>query len=298
MSKITHMNRISLAALACAMAVPPTPVFAQEADPSITPTVQPVDAAPSATDSSADLAPTTVAEPADSALSSAASPARAKSVAKVARPVSTVKATSASAPKTKPSTDVASTVPSTVETSAPPIENQAPIEDVADAQAIPAVPSAAPSSSSDEIAFGGILALLAVGAGALGLSRRRKVESVRTDDDLDIVPEPTPVRREIDLAPQYAEPPRSDRSAFNWGQSVPAPAALSPTEKARRGPTPDNPSMSLKKRLKRAAFFEQRERDAAAGRAVSVSRFAGIPTAMIESARETIAAPRRESQPA
>ena len=26
-----------------------------------------------------------------------------------------------------------------------------------------------------------------------------------------------------------------------------------------RGPTPDNPSLSLKKRLKRAAFFEQRE---------------------------------------
>jgi hypothetical protein len=29
---------------------------------------------------------------------------------------------------------------------------------------------------------------------------------------------------------------------------------------AYRGPTPDNPSLSLKKRLKRARFFDQRER--------------------------------------
>ena len=36
-----------------------------------------------------------------------------------------------------------------------------------------------------------------------------------------------------------------------------------------RGPTPDNPSQSLKKRLKRAAFFDQRERDVAPETAVN-----------------------------
>jgi hypothetical protein len=31
------------------------------------------------------------------------------------------------------------------------------------------------------------------------------------------------------------------------------------TQAAYRGPTPDNPSLSLKRRLKRAAFFDRRE---------------------------------------
>src|SRR5688572_20050243 len=41
-------------------------------------------------------------------------------------------------------------------------------------------------------------------------------------------------------------------------------------DRAMLGPTPDNPSLSLKKRLKRAAFFDQREREVAAGDAVHV----------------------------
>jgi hypothetical protein len=53
-------------------------------------------------------------------------------------------------------------------------------------------------------------------------------------------------------------------------------------ERAYRGPTPDNPSLSLKKRLKRAHFFDQRERDAAAGEAVPVDSTAGLPERMLE----------------
>ena len=48
-------------------------------------------------------------------------------------------------------------------------------------------------------------------------------------------------------------------------------------DRAMRGPTPDNPSLSLKKRLKRAAFFDQREREVAEGRAVPVDSDAGLP---------------------
>jgi len=48
------------------------------------------------------------------------------------------------------------------------------------------------------------------------------------------------------------------------------------------GPTPDNPSLSLKKRLKRAAFFDQRERDVAAGEAVPVEADAGLPEQLVE----------------
>ena len=51
-------------------------------------------------------------------------------------------------------------------------------------------------------------------------------------------------------------------------------------DRAMRGPTPDNPSLSLKKRLKRAAFFDQRERDVAAGEAEPVEADAGLPDAL------------------
>lgn len=53
-------------------------------------------------------------------------------------------------------------------------------------------------------------------------------------------------------------------------------------ERAMRGPTPDNPSLSLKKRLKRAAFFDQREREVAAGEAKPVDADAGLPEALTE----------------
>ena len=74
----------------------------------------------------------------------------------------------------------------------------------------------------------------------------------------------------------------SARPAFAWGDR---PAAMpqraeSRIEAAYRGPTPDNPSHSLKKRLKRAAFFEQRERMVAAGKAEPVPADAGLPKAL------------------
>ena len=72
-------------------------------------------------------------------------------------------------------------------------------------------------------------------------------------------------------------------SAFGWGtqrtSAPPTEAKADETwvERAHRGPSPDNPSLSLRKRLKRAAFFDQRERDAAAGKAVAVDPDAGLP---------------------
>lgn len=53
-------------------------------------------------------------------------------------------------------------------------------------------------------------------------------------------------------------------------------------DRATLGPTPDNPSLSLKKRLKRAAFFDQREREVAAGEAEPVAADAGLPEQMVE----------------
>ena len=57
-------------------------------------------------------------------------------------------------------------------------------------------------------------------------------------------------------------------------------------ERAMLGPTPDNPSLSLKKRLKRAAFFDQREREVAAGNAERVDPDAGLPEQLVENIAE------------
>jgi hypothetical protein len=53
-------------------------------------------------------------------------------------------------------------------------------------------------------------------------------------------------------------------------------------DRAMHGPTPDNPSLSLKTRLKRAAFFDKREREVAAGTAEPVDADAGLPEAGVE----------------
>ena len=87
-------------------------------------------------------------------------------------------------------------------------------------------------------------------------------------------------------------------SAFSWGEaeraSVPTSAGEqgaadddrlpgeSWVQRAYRGPTPNNPSVSLRARLKRAAFFDKRERDVAAGRAEPVDMDAGLPEAMVD----------------
>jgi len=57
-------------------------------------------------------------------------------------------------------------------------------------------------------------------------------------------------------------------------------------DRALLGPTPDNPSLSLKKRLKRAAFFDQRDREVAAGNADPVDPDAGLPERMVEDIAE------------
>lgn len=53
-------------------------------------------------------------------------------------------------------------------------------------------------------------------------------------------------------------------------------------DRAMRGPTPENPSLSLKTRLKRAAFFDKREREVAEGEAEPVPLEAGLPEAGVE----------------
>jgi hypothetical protein len=171
---------------------------------------------------------------------------------------------------------------------------------------------------------GGALALLALGAGAFALSRRRRraeddewvedesIEPIATTADEPLYAEgpvrTSPVHDHIHATQPAIVTPRHDgifenrpaaaapiASAFAWGAqpSTEAPAADSDrrpgetrVERAQRGPSPDNPSLSLRKRLKRAAFFDKREREAAAGTAVPVDADAGLPENAMANERE------------
>jgi hypothetical protein len=76
--------------------------------------------------------------------------------------------------------------------------------------------------------------------------------------------------------------PASEPAAAASSSACADPAPGSHVEAACEGPSADNPSLSLKKRLKRAQFFDQREQLAAAGMAVPVEADAGLPEALAE----------------
>jgi hypothetical protein len=172
----------------------------------------------------------------------------------------------------------------------------------------------APNRSNNEvpIAAGGALALLAIGGAAVAMKRRRAeddeeewIEEDRFDDepvatyeepavveDQPSVEEPAPQPVRFEQQNGFLAPPVS---AFSWGNNERAAAEPEPqveqddrrpgetwVERAYRGPSPLNPSVSLKTRLRRAAFFDKRERDAAAGLAEPVDPTAGLPARMVE----------------
>jgi hypothetical protein len=160
----------------------------------------------------------------------------------------------------------------------------------------PATPAKQPSNGLDEqtmeLAGGGALALLALGGAALALSRRRRKHDEESWQHE--TPEPaaeaepmTLTERVVEQEPAMVVPPMS---AFDWGNQPRRETADGDcaeletwTERAKCGPTADNPSQSLRKRMKRAAFFEKRDREVAAGEAAPIDADAGLPDSFEES---------------
>lgn len=161
----------------------------------------------------------------------------------------------------------------------------------------PAPAEATPTSqNTDNVVMlgGGALALLALGGGAYALTRRKRHEDEAVYKDsyepeaaapvAEPMPRHDPVFRE--------EPPMIAPSAFAWDRRDQAAAKTDDgsdrregetwVERAYRGPSAANPSVSLRNRLKRAAFFDKRERDVAAGKAQPVEADAGLPEAAVD----------------
>jgi hypothetical protein len=165
----------------------------------------------------------------------------------------------------------------------------------------PATPAAAPAPAAkpaidrnEAIMFGGgALALIALAAAAIAMARRRRrreemVEATWYEPEAE--PEPAPQPAPIaDHQPPIVAPAAS---AFAWDKEQPCDNPSDDgsdrcpgetwVERAHRGPSPANPSVSLKTRLSRAAFFDKRERDVAAGKAEPIDPDAGLPEAVVD----------------
>ena len=309
----------ALPAIAAALALSSTIGLAQEVSPqpppattATTPTTTAtpattVDAPPVTTDSSA-----TVAAPDSStttttrrAVTHTTHVAAARPAPAPRRTVATRTTTHAAAPVQTPS--AAAPTPAAPAPAAS-TSHVAPVVDLnAKSAATSTTATAAPTHKTNVtplVLGAGALALLVIGGGVYALTRRRHEEEEWVDEPaMEHEPVETAEAAAVEPAIHHEEPAMIAPSAFAWGSSEPKPPEQNTgrdadddrlpgeswIERAYRGPSPGNPSVSLKNRLRRAAFFDKRERDVAAGVAQPVDMDAGLPDGMVEEQEREIA---------
>ena len=310
MTNHTLHSRCARAALAAALAISTTPLLAQEAGtdplaptpPVETPAEEPAAAIPSAEPVASAPAPVEerAVEPSTTAAPVARS-ARPRAVARTASP--------APAPAARVASAQAAPLPS--ESAAQPaLAMPAPLTPAP--APLPSEPAAADTATMIEPdegalwAAAGALALFGLGGAALVGRRRRHARLAEPAvASWGEPPRAKTVRPGGFVTTAAAAPAaeRPGRPAFAWGNQAPQPAPAPVADGNRiaaayRGPTPDNPSLSLKKRLKRAAFFEQRDRAVRAGKAAPVSPHAGLPRRLAENVRTAMRPAASHSRPA
>ena len=300
--------RAGATAIAAALALSSTSVLAQDAQqaqpaptdstpPATIPAPAPtIDAAPAATDSSAAAPASTDATPAPVSTHKATKVARSTTLKRTiqtaaAKPApmttKTVSKTTVTRTPTKPAATPVTTA------AAAPADQTAqsqvkPIVDVNNASVKTA--QAKPMKKKDDtpiIAAGSALAFLAIGGAAVGLSRRKREDEEMMQDET-MIDEPGQDAEPAVRDPIFEEEPPMivpEVSAFAWDEprtsgETDRRSGETWVERAYRGPSPDNPSLSLRKRLKRAAFFDKRDREVAAGEAQRVDADAGLPDAL------------------
>ena len=308
--------RPGMAAIAAVLALSSTPSFAQEAPPVAEPT--PVDTTTTTTTTTSET-PSTASDPlAPVEAEPVAATTTTKTTKSVARTTRTVARNSSrsTAGAATAAPDPASTAPESTPIAVPAAPAVAPMpsEELAANPMTPDV--AAPADSSmmvdmdDALPIAGAagLALLGLAGAGMAMRRRRRTAS---DENLSyseahIWHEPSVARAEpVAPAAATASPAFASRSAFSWSNAPAMAAATGPAARneshvdaALRGPTPENPFLSLKKRLRRAAFFDQRERAVAAGTAKPLSPMAGLPKAMASKANNFVRGGNVTARPA
>ncbi len=300
MTHRTPKIRPAMTAIAAILALSSTQLLAQMAPEATQPvTVAPVlavpDITPGATTPSEPSANSAsdplAAEPTITTTKSSSSTTtrRTASVTRPAKAAPPVARASGAAPVAEPAeTAAASPGPLVAMPAAPP-------------PAIAATPPAqeAPAVSNDMLPIAGAAGLGLLGLIGLGVAMRRR--KLRRDEEFAAADQYQPAAEASAQAdPLFAEPSFAPRPADPVPATpVVAASALVATsasagspsdcidtapgshvEAACDGPTADNPSLSIKKRLKRAHFFDQREFLAAAGEVAPMAADAGLPDAV------------------
>ena len=317
MTQLSILNRPGMTAIAAFAALSSTPLLAQAADPlaPATDTAPAITSTPPVTATPSD--PVVIADP---LAPSAAATAKAKPVAVKPTRTTTMRTSTrtvtATAKPVRAAAPIAAaapvaSVPAPIQV-VPPMAAPTPLPPetpVATAPVAPPVDQSILPADALPIAGAG-LGALALAAAALAMRRRRRLNDEREElryDEPAFVATAAPVEPEPAYQP---EPARTDAPIMAWAAPAAsaAPVATHPlvdgevppgidpqshAAAAYRGPSADNPSLSLQKRLKRAAFFDQREKLVAAGMATPIARDAGLPEAM-----EVPEAPRADPVPA
>lgn len=316
----------ALPAIAAALALSSTPVFAQETPAQPTPPTATTTTTDPVSTSPAPVLDTTTPATTDTTVTTTstapAAKAKPRHVATAAKPVATHTVAQKTVTRTTHAAAPAAAAPVAAAPAAP-APAQPAVKPIVDTSAAPPPPAqtttAKPSGGMDETTAmevgGGALALIALGAGAWALSRRRRdtdeviyedtyepeADHVAHEPEMAAVAEPEPVAEDMPRHDPVEQPNivAPAPSAFAWGKPDPATQADDDgsdrqpgetwVERAYRGPSPANPSVSLKTRLRRAAFFDKRERDVTAGVAEPVDTDAGLPDAMVEEQEREIA---------
>ncbi len=295
----TLYARAGATAIAAALALSSTTLFAQDTQQAQPAPTDPAPAATSVPGPAVDSTPVSVDSSA-SAPDQADTPVASKTTTKrttVKRTTHVASATPEPAPAKPVSRTRTASKPAAPASSVTMAQtSQSTVKPIIDMNKKPAATArqARPARKKDDtpiIAAGGALAFLAIGGAAVGLTRRRR------EDDEDMIDRETFAHQPVDATAAPAardevfeqEPPMiaPEASAFAWGNDAAAEQSdrrpgETWVERAYRGPSPENPSLSLRKRLKRAAFFDRREREVAAGSAEPVDPEAGLPEAMAD----------------
>jgi resuscitation-promoting factor RpfA len=300
----TLYARTGASAIAAALALSSTPLIAQEAPASTQPV--PILTPPPPTTSNSTPAPITtdtVTTPDTSTTDTTVA-----STARTRRTVTRARATAAAPPAQAVHRSITRQTAHVAATGAPAAAAAKAATPVAAPPASPPTVQASPTprpaqrattsvpSNETALEFGaGVLALIVLGGLAWGLSRRRRRDEF-VEDRYGPAYEPAAEAQAVEPLNEptieHEQPAIVAPSAFAWGNEQDAAnasddgsdrrAGESWVERAYRGPSPANPSASLRNRLRRAAFFDKREREVAAGEAKAVDTDAGLPEAMEE----------------